>query len=694
MVSVLAVALVVASAMVATGSASPAVAFQQSGHWVFNRADRAIVHVDGGTHQVDARVAVPNSAADTLFTVQGQKQGFLVGRQSITTFGKSTLTVEGTQPAAGPEVPVGIEVLGGPYLVYKQSGVLVRLGEPPVTVRAGGAVDRPTFTDDGTIWVRRPDTGAVCALRRGAESLDCSESTSPGLPGALTVASASATFLDTADDAAQVVDGRGPDTTTPVGVDLPDTSLIGDRDTRGRLPSVVRGANRLVLADSSGIPTGLPGGTAIFCELGAGDFSAPVAADGIVAVVEQIHNRLLTFAIDGRALGAVDLPPGSGPASISRGGDGRIYVDDANGAATHVVGADGAVTSVTTGARIDTVVSAPAPELVRAQSPTPRLPTLQPAPSVNGDEPVRVPVDVGPSKAPEVQPVQNPPETPTGVAATLGANGAVTVTWAGGVQADTTFIVRATGGSEATQTSTRSPAVVTGLAPGSTYRFGVTAQNTAGRSGESVLSPPITIPIPPPGAPTGLTLTRDGAEGNAGLTAWLNFVWTQPNLNGGQLVKYLIRAIDRNGDPGERMTAETTVPEGQIVNGYTCLAPYRIEVRAVTRAAGSQTDITGPAATVTTKAHDCTIAMSISAVAASATSVSVTMQKTKGQAYVYWPCSLELNGTTKWTGRCADGSVTVPVTGLAPATTFSIVLRVQQQTTTVSNTVTVTTPTG
>ena len=365
--SVVSVAGCVAVALLATGSASPAVAFQPTGHWVFNRSEQVVAHVDAGTRQVDARVAVPNPVADPLFTLQGERQGFLVGRQAITTFGKSTLTVEGTVPAAGPEMPVGIEVVGGPYLVYRTTGVLVRLGEPSVTVRAGGALDRPTYTDDGTVWVHRPDTGAVCALHRGADALDCARGTAPGLPGALTVATSSAAYLDTADDVAQFVDGA-PRAPTGIGVDLPDTALIGDRDTRGRLPAVEPG--RLVLADSAGVLTGAAGGAPVSVELGPDDFSAPVAADGIVAVVDQTRHRLLTFAIDGRALGSADLPADG--ASLARGGDGRIYVDDADGAATHVVGSDGSITPVATGGA-NNGVPAPSPDQLRPV-PSPNAP--------------------------------------------------------------------------------------------------------------------------------------------------------------------------------------------------------------------------------------------------------------------------------------------------------------------------------
>lgn len=46
-------------ATVATSTLAPAVAYAQTGHWVVNAAESAVVHVDGGTSQVDARVELP-----------------------------------------------------------------------------------------------------------------------------------------------------------------------------------------------------------------------------------------------------------------------------------------------------------------------------------------------------------------------------------------------------------------------------------------------------------------------------------------------------------------------------------------------------------------------------------------------------------------------------------------------------------
>ena len=59
---------------------------------------------------------------------------------------------------------------GGPRVDLAR---LVRLGEPRTSVEAGGPVSAPVRGADGTVWVHRPDTGEVCALRGGAGALDC-----------------------------------------------------------------------------------------------------------------------------------------------------------------------------------------------------------------------------------------------------------------------------------------------------------------------------------------------------------------------------------------------------------------------------------------------------------------------------------------------------------------------------------------
>ena len=193
-----AVVAVVVATVIAAGSGPPSVAFREPGHWVYNRIERAAFHVDAGTRRVDARVDVPSSAGDPLMVLQGHREGYVVARDAVSPFARAALTVGAPAPAARDEVPVGVEVVGGPYLVYPQAGTIVRLGEPRTSVEVGGPVGAPVRGADGSVWVHRPDTGEVCALRGGAVTLDCSARTAPGAAGALTVVAGRPAWLDPA----------------------------------------------------------------------------------------------------------------------------------------------------------------------------------------------------------------------------------------------------------------------------------------------------------------------------------------------------------------------------------------------------------------------------------------------------------------------------------------------------------------
>src|SRR2546430_993938 len=88
--------------------------------------------------------------------------------------------------AATPRRPVVREVVGGPYLVYRNAGQIVRLGDPVATVPASGQVSAAVTTSDGTLWVSRSD-GALCQLPKGAARLACPAQIPQGHKGSLSV---------------------------------------------------------------------------------------------------------------------------------------------------------------------------------------------------------------------------------------------------------------------------------------------------------------------------------------------------------------------------------------------------------------------------------------------------------------------------------------------------------------------------
>ena len=343
LVTIGAVVAVVVATVIAAGSGPPSVAFREPGHWVYNRIERAAFHVDAGTRRVDARVDVPSSAGDPLMVLQGHREGYVVARDAVSPFARAALTVGAPAPAARDEVPVGVEVVGGPYLVYPQAGTIVRLGEPRTSVEVGGPVSAPVRGADGSVWVHRPDTGEVCALRGGAVTLDCTARTAPGAAGALTVVAGRPAWLD---PAAGTLADLTQGSSTPIALgdiargEQAGAVLVGEAEVAGRLPVVVPDRNALVLADPGG-------GAPAVVDLGPGRWAPPVAAGNAVAVLDQDGGRLRTFDAEGAPLGTAELAPGAtGPVP---GADGRLYVDDPQGTATAVVAPDGSVTTVPTG---------------------------------------------------------------------------------------------------------------------------------------------------------------------------------------------------------------------------------------------------------------------------------------------------------------------------------------------------------
>lgn len=539
--TVLALLAVGSGVLVATGSLPPDLVFQQTGHWVYNKVANAAFHIDEGTQRVDAKVDIPEAPADPLMTLEGQTQGFVVARDKVIVFGKSTLTVDSTIPVEFTETPVGIETVGGPYLVYRETGSIVRLGVPPVTIQAGGRLDRPAYTDDGTLWVHRPDTGAICALRRDADRLDCALSTPPNVPGSLTVTTALPAFVSYPADAAEVI--KQSDLAQPVGLgaDLPDPALLSDRDGGGRLAAVYPDTNRLVLTDSAGVPDGRPGGAPVTVELGPGKFGAPWQCQNVVAVLDEATNRVLTYDVTGSRLASSDLPSGS---FLTRGSDCTLYVDSADGTSTHVVDSTtGQITSVDTVPTPDTV-GPPPPGAVRPVPPR----------TLGGGSRFRPPVDGG-IGSPEPVPTCGPERVPTNVRAELLSSGdSATVTWtAPTAAAGKQVSYRVTGGGREEEPP-GSPAVITQVVPGQTLTLVATIDGKD-------CSVSIKVPLPPP-CPTPSGVRVELVDNVDAVVSW------NPVDGAGKSVAY--RVTGTNGVAAvDSATTSATIPNLAVGIQYT-----------------------------------------------------------------------------------------------------------------------------
>jgi len=552
--------------------ASQAVEFIPVGHWVYHVADESAYHVDGSTGQVDARVDVPGAEPDSQ-VAQGDGAGYVVERKRITIFDESTLHVEDAVDPPSTERPVVLEVAGGPYLVYRNAGQVVRLGDPTATVSSGGPLTDPVATSDGTVWLHRIDNGSLCALPRDATRLSCPVRMDQQHQGTLTVVGDRAALVDTTADTLSLVHDDGFGVTRPIGFDVPATARVAASDAAGRLAVLDAEHGSMHLVDTAGLD-GRPESAPVEVELpGDGEFVGPVASANVVAVVDTAKNELLTYDSTGERRETTKLPAEEeGAPRLVPGEDDRIYVDSPDGSHVLVVdGEDGSVLDV------PVVVDDPdadekVPGATDEQDPQDRPtdgdapPTEQTQPPTERTEPPQeeTPADEPREDTPPPVAAATPPGAPGAVSAAAGHQSA-TVSW--GPAADngapvTAYHLTWPGGSMRVD-GTAAQATVSDLANGTAYAIAVAAENSAGIG--PAVSAAAVIPLRAAAAPA---ITVPGAFSIQPVT------WTQPETYGGTLVHYVVSVTDQ----ADQTTAE---PSFQLnnVNGHS----GTITVRAVTR---------------------------------------------------------------------------------------------------------------
>lgn len=487
-----------------TGAASPVVGtrFALAGHWVYNSVLQVAFHIDGATANIDAEAAVPGDPGSQV--VQGDTSGFVVGSSRITEFGKSTLSVEQSTAPPTDEIPAGLEVAGGPYLVYRAAGKVVRLGQPPASLSTGGAVGDPASTSDGTLWFYRIGIGLVCQLSPGADRISSCPVVSPrDHASALTVVGDHPALLDLTAGTVNSIDGDRLGAAVPIGVSVSPTSRPAANDVAGRVAILDPVARHLVLADSKD-PTAKP----VTVELPDGDYDRPVSTGSAVAVVDRKTGTLRTFGADGTPKETKPVPHESGSPRVSRGEDGRAYVEDSAGTHVLIVGKDGSVADVAVGGKPADKPPAsgevPNPGATQAGEQRTDRPA-GPARPGNGNRPTQPqpppqrktttnppPVNQRPPVQQKPPPIPaSPPGAPSSVSATAGDSSA-TVNW--GAAPDnrspiTSYRVSWQGGSTTVNGGALS-AKITGLTNGTRYVFTVTAINAMG-TGPGASSPAV-----------------------------------------------------------------------------------------------------------------------------------------------------------------------------------------------------------
>jgi hypothetical protein len=570
-----------------TGAANPvsAVQFLMPGHWVYNSALQSVFHVDGPSGNVDAQARVPGQSGDQVF--QGDVSGYVVGSDRITEFGKSSLSVaEPTTPPAR-EKPVGVETVGGPYLVYQEAGTVVRLGSAHLVLPLGGPVGVPVATEDGTLWLPRTDAGLLCSLSASAENVSCSVPLPTGHAGALSVVGGRLVFVDFTAATVHLVGDDALGEPRDLGVEVGADARLAATDVAGRL--VILDGARMHIVDAGLGTSELADPVSV--DLDDGEYAGPVANGSVVAVVNRTTNTLVTYDRDGTRKQAKELPAENGDPSLTEGDDNRIYVDGTEGEHVVIVDEDGDLTDVPIGPEEagrpvgGRDPDAPDPGLPGPVNPGPASPDPADAdpgptgdPRQNEDAPP-APEDPPPPPPPPPPPEvpASPPGAPTAVAATAG-DATATVTWnaAPDNRSPITAYRIAWAGGETTVAAATRTAVIPGLANGTGYVFTVNAVNGIG-AGPGAASNPVTpvAPVQPASAPLNLVVDFDTSTRQAGV------YWDTPaDLGGGTLAHYLVSVT---GMP------DTTNPDlSLVVPRVEASGTVTFTVRAVTTGPGGR----------------------------------------------------------------------------------------------------------
>ncbi|MFC3453016.1 fibronectin type III domain-containing protein [Amycolatopsis speibonae] len=569
----MAVALVAAGCLALVGLAVTGQAatperleFVQIGHWVYNDAAQSAFHVDGSTSRVDARADVPGAASGSQ-VVQGDDSGYVVERNRITEFDKATLSVEESTPPPAPETPFVMEIAGGPYLVYRNAGQIVRLGDPSATVPAGGPLSRPVATADGTVWVHRVDNGSICELPKGAAVLTCTAQLPPGHGGGLTLVGDRPVVLDMTGDSLHRVGPDGLGEALPLGIKLSPSAQVANSAAGDRLAIADPERNQLHLIDVSGLDQDRPSAKPISVELTKGSrFNGPLSSSNVVSMVDETRGEVLTYDAAGTLKSTAKVPSQGTAPRLAKGEDNRIYVDSSDGSHVLVVnGEDGSVVDVD----VDKA----------ANSQTAGAPSAEPDPSGEQPPPQREQRQQAPpntQKAPPPVAKATPPGAPRKVSATAG-DGSVKVSWSPAADNGariTGYRVTWTGGSTRLGGSSRGT-TVSGLINGTAYVITVVAENSAG-VGVGASAKAVT-----PG-PANRPATAPVVTANATSAGKVTVSWTQPDLRGGTLVHYLVSATGQ----GQRTLSATSTEFSGITGTAT------VTVRAVTKF-GSGSTLTG-----------------------------------------------------------------------------------------------------
>lgn len=587
---------IVVVAVSAAGRTPSELHFFASGHWVYHEGQDAAFHIDGASRNIDAEVPLGGKADPGSQVVQGGNAGYVVGQSRSVTFGKSDLRVTGVTPSPAGEPALTLEVNGGPYAVYRQSGKIVRFGDDAGLINLGGPVADPVATSGGTIWLHRTDNGYLCQLAKDAQRPSCPASAPRGHSGMLTVVDDQPVFIDTSADRMHLVSGDGLGEGVEMGVDVPPDARAASRDVGGRVAILNDRDHRLHLVDSRALTGSRLPEAPIDVSLAEADYAGPASTGDAVAVVNRSTNTVQTYDGEGQELHKKRLRGKPAERPLSTGEDGRVYADGEDGRHVVVVDHDGAVEEVPVAGGLpagdgrgagERKVDTPNQRGRDGSNPGDRNDRRdrEESPARSESPPARSnqrPAQLDrPERKPDHQPPPapaSPPGTPADVSAAPG-DASATVRWqparsSGGARI-TRYRISWQGGSRTVSAGTRS-ARITGLTNGRGYVFTVAAGNSAG-TGPGADSQRVTprTPAGKPGAPRSVAASRGGS-------AALTVRWSAADANGAQITGYEVSWRE----PGGSGSADGSATVGANARSYTADwlrggTDYEFSVRAV-----------------------------------------------------------------------------------------------------------------
>jgi hypothetical protein len=392
------------------------------------------------------------------------------------------------------------EVDGGPYLVYRNAGTIVRLGPAMTVVPAGGPLGEPVAGRGGRVWVHRPGDGAICDLDKGADRLACPAVAPAAHSGGLTLLGEKPIYVDTTARTFSLVGPAGLEPAAGLGVDVSPSARVAGSDAAGRIALFDPLSSRLHLVDTAVLTRDRPPAPPVTVPVPPGDYATPAATSDAVTLLDRRSHTVRTYGADGGGRAVRPLPPEPGDTRLSRGQDGRLYLDGDSGTHVVVVDPDGSIGDVPIGA-----------ERGSTDQPVEQPPSSRaPKPSVTRTEPARPPdathlpaVPKHTAGPPVTARPATPPGVPPGLSATVSGSGA-RVQWSAAAAngaAVTAYHVswsRADGsGSGALDTAgTARTATIPALSAGVTYTVRVAAENSAGVGAAASATVARTAPAP------------------------------------------------------------------------------------------------------------------------------------------------------------------------------------------------------